>query len=113
MRFGIIGLGSFILLFVFIILNSTTISPEEVDMIFESVDSNSFSNPDINYSEDANLSKFIKYTGSGIVREFHGTYYLVSWINTFLPEWLTENKELFLYGAILVFLAPLIAVILE
>jgi len=113
MRIGIISISSICLLVFFIILNTTNIQPEKVDSILEGIDYNTFSNPDVNFSSDTNLSKFIKYTGSGVINELHGTYYLVSWINTFLPKWLIENKELFIYGAIIVFCAPLIAVVLN
>ena len=113
MRVGIFGISSIVLLFCFIIINSSSISPEKIDAMFEGVDYNAFSDPDLNFSDDVNLSKGIKLIGSGMIKEFHGTYYIASWFNTLLPPWIFEHKEYFVYGAIIVFCAPLIAVVLE
>ena len=54
MRIGIISFSSFILLFCFVVLNTTDIQPEKVDTILEGVDYNVFSGPDVNFSSDAN-----------------------------------------------------------
>lgn len=113
MRFGLYSLSLIIVLICFVILNTTNIPPETIDTTFESIDSNSFSNPDVNFSSDANLSKAIGLIGSGIVKEFHGTYYLASWINPFLPQWLLENKDVLIWVIALLIFAPLLAVILH
>ncbi len=113
MRLGLFSMATIIFAFCLIVINTSSIPPEKIDVLFEELDYNVFSGPDINFSNDANLSNFIKYSGSGLVREFHGTYYFAAWVNTLLPEWIVENKDYFVYGVVLIMLAPLIAVVLN
>jgi len=111
MRFGLFSIASFVLLLFLIIINTApSIPPEKIDQTFETIDTNTF---DKNFSTDANLSNFIKYTGKGIAQEFHGGYYLASWANTWFPSWLTQNTDLLVACAILVLVAPLLAVVLH
>ena len=111
MRFGVMGLATFFLIFFLIIINSSEVPSEKIDSIFEGIDQNNF--VDQNFSSDTNLSKFIKYTGQGIIKEVHGGYYLASWLNTVLPIWVIENKEILTVLAILALCAPIIGVILN
>ena len=103
-------MGIFFLIIFLIMINTSNFSEEEVDTMFEGIDAN-FS--DANYSTDANLSNFIKYTVKGVTNEFHGTYYLAAWISPYLPRWLLENADLLATLAILVILSPAIAVIVK
>ena len=110
MRIGLMSIGLSLLIIFIIIINTSNVSEEKIDTIFEDIDGN-FS--DTNYSTDQNLSNFVKYTAKGIANELHGTYYLAAWISPYLPRWLLENADLLATLAILVILSPVIAVIVK
>lgn len=110
MRFGLFGLGFAFFVIFMVLISTSNIGEERIDTIFENLDSN-FS--DNNYSNDANLSKFVKYTISGILDEFHGTYYFAAWIGPQLPRWLVDNKELLTVVVILALASPIIAVVVK
>ena len=112
MKIGLMTLGTFFLIFFLILINTSEITPEQIDQVFENVDVNILSNMDENIS-DANLGKFIKYTAKGIGNELHGGYYLVSWLNPLLPKWLVTNSELLVVILILFICAPIIATVLN
>lgn len=107
MRIGIAGIGTFLFLLFLIFINYSEVGPQKIDTIFEELDANVFDKMDQNVN-DANLGQFIKYTAKGIGNELHGSYYLASWFNTFLPSWVIENLELLLVLTILSFIAPVI-----
>lgn len=110
MRIGLMGFAISMLIIFIIIINTSNISEEEIDTIFENLDANI---SDANYSTDTNLSNFVKYTVKGVTNEFHGTYYFAAWISPYLPNWLLENGELLAILVILVITAPVIAVIVK
>lgn len=107
MRIGLFSIGTLIFLIFLVIINSTPITPQEVDIAFENVDVNTLSKLDANIS-DANLGKFVKYTAKGVVDEFHGGYYFVSWLNTILPPMIIDNLELILILVVLAMVSPVL-----
>jgi len=111
MRIGVVGIATFAIIFSLIIINSSPKLDEKiVDQIFENIDQN-FSTT--SFSEDQNLDKFVIYTVRGVANEFHGLYYLASWMNPYLPEWLSQNSGLLAVVAILVICSPIIAVLFK
>lgn len=106
MRFGIWGISTIVLIIFLVLLNTSQSLPsEKVDELFQDIDANV--NEDLNLT-DTNLSKFVGYTVSGIVKEFHGGYYLASWLNTFLPSIIMDNLTLIIFLVILALIAPLL-----
>ena len=106
MRFGIYSIGLiFLIIFLVLINSSQNPSNSKIDQIFEGVDANVIK--DLNTS-DANLSKFMKYTVSGVIKEFHGGYYFAAWLNTFLPRIVMDNLILIIFLIILALIAPLL-----
>jgi hypothetical protein len=106
MRFGIWGTSTVFLIIFLVMLNTSQSLPsEKVDELFQGIDANV--NKDLNLT-DANLTKFVGYTVSGIVKEFHGGYYLASWFNTFLPPMIMDNLTLITFLIILALISPLL-----
>lgn len=91
MRIGLWGFAFAMFCLFLIMINSFDDSAERIDTLFEGIDANL---SDANFSGDANLTKFARYTAQGIVKEFHGTYYLAAFINPHLPLWFIGNSEL-------------------
>ncbi len=91
MRFGLFTVAFSLFLVFLVIINASDITDEQVDVVFENLDTNL---SDDNYSTDANLSNFVKYTVKGIANELHGTYYFAAWLSPHLPRRLIENGEL-------------------
>lgn len=112
MRIGIFGLGFIMLAFCLIIINTGNIPNGKVDDAFLKIEKQLDENLYV-FSQDSNLNNFVKYSAIGIAKEFHGTYYLGNWLNTWLPNWLVSNRENLLWLFILVICAPIIAVILK
>jgi maltodextrin utilization protein YvdJ len=110
MRIGLFSLWFFMSLFFLILVNYSGVSSTQIDVVFQGVDANVL---DMNFSTDANINNFVTYTVRGILQELHGTYYLAAWANTWLPAWLTQNKDLLVAVTILVVASPIIAVVLH
>ena len=107
MRVGLWGTGLIFAIIFLTIINYSGISPEKIDLVFEGIDVNVMSEIDQNIS-DVNLGKFAKYTVKGILEEMHGFYYLVSWANPMLPEWIVPNLGLILFLILLAFISPVL-----
>lgn len=100
------SVGIIFALFFLILINQTDFSDAEIDAVFEGIDQNTMER--IEVKGDSDLNQFIRYTAKGMAQEFHGGYYLVKWINGFLPELLVDNLNLILLLIVLAIVSPVI-----
>lgn len=105
MRIGIWSFFTILFLVFLVIINEGSLTDEQVDQVFLTVDQNMNS---IEIESDSDLNNFIRYTVKGVVQEFHGGYYLAKFVNRYLPDWVLENLELIIVLVVLSLVAPIV-----